>query len=126
MSSLQSTMASAVLEPILLLVKNKSKIQIHTWDSERAKIAEIKSDSFSDALEICEVALWEKFAVGKSSKNPILISQPTCVLGVSKSISKWAFNHDASDSENNAILLPIIDRTKALIRSHEVDGLWPT
>ena len=106
-SSLQSTMASAVLEPILLLVKNSKKIQIHTWDESKEKIAEVKSDSFSDALEVCEVALWEKFAVGKSTMNPILISQPTQVVNVSKSISKWVMNHDAHPDENNAIIVSL-------------------
>lgn len=106
-SSLQSTMASAVLEPILLLVKNQSKIQIHTWDETKEKIAEVKSDSFSDALEVCEVALWEKFAKGKSSMNPILISQPTQIVDVSKSISKWVLNHAAQPDENNAIIVSL-------------------
>jgi len=113
-SDLQSTMASSVLTPILLLVKNESKIQIHTWDDSKDKIAEVDSSSYGDALEICEVALWEKFAVGNSSMNPILISQPTQIVNVSKSISKWVLNHAAHPDENNAIIVSLTTESPAI------------
>jgi hypothetical protein len=103
--SLESTLAEAVLEPILLVVKtSKTKIGIFTWDSERAKVAEMKGELL-DALPICEAAIWEQFAKGNKHRNPILRTVRVQVLGVSKSISEWAFDHDADESDQNGLLI---------------------
>tara|TARA_Y100000004_G_C8707041_1_gene324262 strand:- start:14 stop:376 length:363 start_codon:yes stop_codon:yes gene_type:complete len=105
MSSLESTLADAVLEPILLVVKtSKTKVGIFTWDSERAKIAEMKGELL-DALPICEEAICQQFVKGNEHLRPILRTTGVQVLGLSKSISEWVFDHDSPESEQNGFLL---------------------
>lgn len=103
--SLESTLADAVLEPILLVVKtSKTKVGIFTWDSERAKVAEMKGELL-DVLPICEEAIRQQFLNGNEHLRPNLQSTGVQVLGLSKSISKWVFDHDSPESDQNGILL---------------------